>query len=151
MIRLESFMKVIKVSWIKRYSVDRIDDHWADMIDTFLKITPDTRHTIHDFGTERFNKIIKALRIVFQLNSKGSNYWLKTVDIYNLFCTTYYKEKAILIFFYHELSLNLHQSKSVLTFKCPSSSNTSMVKILTIHEIFLLHVLEVYVTFISHF
>ena len=95
--------------------------------------------------------IIKALKLVFQLNSKGSNYWLKTVDIYNLFCTKYNKEKAILIFFYHELSLNLHQSKSVLTFKCPSSSNTSMVKILTIHEIFLLHVLEVYVTFISHF
>ena len=60
MIRLESFVKAIKVSWIKRYSMDKIDDNWADMIDTFLHLTPDTRHTIHKFGPERFNKIIKA-------------------------------------------------------------------------------------------
>ena len=60
MIRLESFILAIKVSWIKRYSIDKIDDNWADMIDTFFQITPDTRHTIHDFGPERFNKIIKA-------------------------------------------------------------------------------------------
>ena len=60
MIRLESFVKAIKVSWIKRYSMDKIDDNWADMIDTFLHLTPDTRHTIHNFGPERFNKIIKA-------------------------------------------------------------------------------------------
>ena len=60
MIRLESFIKAIKVSWIKRYSIDKIDDNWADIIDTFFGITPDTRHTIHNFGPERFNKIIKA-------------------------------------------------------------------------------------------
>ena len=60
MIRLESFIKAIKVSWIKRYSVDMIDDNWADIIDTFFHITQDTRHTIHKFGPERFNKIIKA-------------------------------------------------------------------------------------------
>ena len=60
MIRLESFTKAIKVSWIKRYSVDKIDDNWADIIDTFFQITPDNRHTIHNFGPERFNKIIKA-------------------------------------------------------------------------------------------
>ena len=35
MIRLESFIKAIKVSWIKRYSIDKIDDNWADIIDTF--------------------------------------------------------------------------------------------------------------------
>ena len=60
MIQLETFIKAIKVSWIKRYSVDLIDDNWADIIDTFFQITPDTRHTIHNFGPERFNKIIKA-------------------------------------------------------------------------------------------
>ena len=59
-IRLESFVKAIKVSWIKRYSIDKIDDNWADMIDTFFHLTPDNRHTIHNFGPERFNKIIKA-------------------------------------------------------------------------------------------
>ena len=60
MIRLESFVRAIKVSWIKRYSIDMIDDNWADIIDTFFKITPNTRHIIHTFGPERFNKIIKA-------------------------------------------------------------------------------------------
>ena len=60
MIRLESFIQAIKVSWIKRYSIDKIDDNWADMIDTFFQITPNTRHIIHNFGPERFNKIIKA-------------------------------------------------------------------------------------------
>ena len=59
-IRLESFIKAIKISWIKRYSVDKIDDNWADIIDSFFQISPDTRHTIHKFGPERFNKIIKA-------------------------------------------------------------------------------------------
>ena len=60
MIRLESFIKAIKVSWIKRYSIDLIDDNWADIIDSFFHITPNTRHIIHNFGPERFNKIIKA-------------------------------------------------------------------------------------------
>ena len=60
MIRLEQFMRSIKVSWIKRYSIDRIDDNWADIIDNFFHLTPDTRHHIHRFGPERFNKIIKA-------------------------------------------------------------------------------------------
>ena len=59
MIRLEDFMKAIKVSWIKRYAIDRIDDHWADIIDTYFMVTPDTRNTILNFGPERFNKIIK--------------------------------------------------------------------------------------------
>ena len=60
LIRLESFIKAIKISWIKRYSVDKIDDNWADIIDSFFQISPDTRDTIHKFGPERFNKIIKA-------------------------------------------------------------------------------------------
>ena len=53
-------MKAIKISWIKRYSIDKINDNWADIIDSFYQLTPDTRHTIHNFGPERFNKIIKA-------------------------------------------------------------------------------------------
>ena len=60
LIRLESFTNAIKLSWIKGYSVDKIDENWADIIDNFFQLTPDTRHTIHSFGPERFNKIIKA-------------------------------------------------------------------------------------------
>ena len=60
MIKLENFSKAIKVSWIKRYIVDKIDDNWADIIDTFFHLTPDTRYKVHSYGPERFNKIIKA-------------------------------------------------------------------------------------------
>ena len=59
MIRLEDFMKAIKVSWIKRYCIDKIDDHWADIIDDYYDLTPGTRKNILEFGPERFNKIIK--------------------------------------------------------------------------------------------
>ena len=48
------------MSWIKRYSIDLLNDNWADIIDNFLNLTPDTRHKIHHYGPERFNKIIKA-------------------------------------------------------------------------------------------
>ena len=48
MICLENFIKAIKVSWVKRYSIDKIDDNWADIIDTFFQIAPDTRHTTRE-------------------------------------------------------------------------------------------------------
>ena len=99
MIRLESFMKAIKVSWIKRYCVDKIDDNWADIIDSFFKITPDTRHTINNFGPERFNKILKAdipvissLFIAYKTFRHNfptppntmDNSWLKQCAFYNM-------------------------------------------------------------------
>ena len=59
-IRVHDFTKAIKCSWIKRYCIDKLDDHWADILDTFFNLTPDTRHTINKFGPERFNPIIKA-------------------------------------------------------------------------------------------
>ena len=52
LIRLDSFTNAIKVSWIKRYTIDKIDDNWADIIDNFFQLTSDTRHTIHSFGPE---------------------------------------------------------------------------------------------------
>ena len=35
-----------------------MDDHWADILDSIFKLTPETRHTILQYGPERFNKII---------------------------------------------------------------------------------------------
>ena len=58
MIRLADFTKAIKVSSIKRYSIDKLDDNWADIIDEYFQLTPNTRHQIHKYGPERFNKII---------------------------------------------------------------------------------------------
>ena len=55
---LEDFIKAIKCSWIKRYCIDMLDDHWADILDSIFNVTPETRHTILKYGPERFNKII---------------------------------------------------------------------------------------------
>ena len=57
-IQLHNFTKAIKCSWVKRYCINKLDDHWADKLDSFFNITPDTRHTITKFGPERFNPII---------------------------------------------------------------------------------------------
>ena len=57
-IRLHDFTKAIKCSWVKRYCIDKLDDHWADKLDTFFNLTPDTRFKITKFGPERFNSII---------------------------------------------------------------------------------------------
>ena len=39
-------LKSLKISWIKRYATDRLDDHWADIIDERLKIKRKTRAQI---------------------------------------------------------------------------------------------------------
>ena len=57
-IRLEDFTKAIKCSWVKRYCIDKLDDHWADKLDTFFNVTHNTRHNVLKFGPERFNKLI---------------------------------------------------------------------------------------------
>ena len=58
LIRLNDFTKAIKCSWVKRYCIDKLDDHWADKLDTILNLTPDTRYQITQYGPERFNSII---------------------------------------------------------------------------------------------
>merc|ERR1712074_377524 len=60
MIKLDDFTLAIKISWLRRYAIINTNDHWADIIDTHLELTPDTRTNIFKFGPERFNKIIKA-------------------------------------------------------------------------------------------
>ena len=45
-IKLSDFTRAIKCSWIKRYTIDQLDDHWADMLDKHFSLTPDTRKTI---------------------------------------------------------------------------------------------------------
>ena len=73
-IRLHDFTQAIKCSWVKRYCIDKLDDHWADKLDTFFNLTPDTRHLITKFGPERFNLIISkkipALSNIFSAYKK---------------------------------------------------------------------------------
>ena len=99
MIKLEDFMNAIKVAWIKRYCIDMIDDHWADIIDEHYKLSTCRRKNLLEFGPERFNKIIKeeipVIRNLFQAyktfkhNFPTSpdtldNSWLNQCAFYNL-------------------------------------------------------------------
>ena len=99
MIKLEDFMKAIKVAWIKRYCIDMIDDHWADIIDEHYKLSTCRRKNLLEFGPERFNKIFKeeipVIRNLFQAyktfkhNFPTSpdtfdNSWLNQCAFYNL-------------------------------------------------------------------
>ena len=46
------FFKLLKIFWIKRYATDRIDDHWANIIDRELKLLKGRRPQILTWGTE---------------------------------------------------------------------------------------------------
>ena len=41
-----SLFTSLNVSWIKRYATDRLDDHWADIIDEKLKMRRNIRAQI---------------------------------------------------------------------------------------------------------
>ena len=53
-----SFFLSLKISWIKRYATDRLDDHWADIIDRELKISRGRRRQILTWGTEALTCMI---------------------------------------------------------------------------------------------
>ena len=59
MIRIYDFFHGLKCSWVRRYVIDMVDDHWADLLDIHLKLTPPTRRHVLDFGAEKFNVIVK--------------------------------------------------------------------------------------------
>ena len=59
MIDIQEFVTSIKCSWLKRYTLGRLDDHWADMLDLNFNLPKDTRHLLLEYGPERFNNIIK--------------------------------------------------------------------------------------------
>ena len=95
LIRLEDFINAIKCSWVKRFFIDKLDDHWADLLDRFFNTLPDTRHTILHYGPERFNKLISlkipGLSSIFsafktlkkQYPSTLDNSWLLQPLFYN--------------------------------------------------------------------
>ena len=60
MIDINEFISSIKCSWMKRYAIGRLDDHWADMLNTRFNLTADTKHQILEYGPEPFNQIIKT-------------------------------------------------------------------------------------------
>ena len=60
MINLTNFISTLKKSWIRRYVIDKLDENWANLVDTHLGIYMENRDKILDYGPEKFNSIIKA-------------------------------------------------------------------------------------------
>ena len=60
MINLENFTTALKTSWVRRYAIDKLYDHWADLVDTHLGIDMEDRDKILEYGPEKFLKIIQA-------------------------------------------------------------------------------------------
>ena len=48
MINLENFISALKTSWVRRYVIDKLDDHWADMVDSHLGISMLERDIVLD-------------------------------------------------------------------------------------------------------
>merc|ERR1711923_675193 len=55
-----SFFLSLKISWVKRYASDTLDDHWADLIDLQLKVDRPNRSQILNWGTEAFNDLVDS-------------------------------------------------------------------------------------------
>ena len=84
-------------------------DHWADIIDTHLGLTTETRTNVFKFGPERFNRIIKlnlpaisgimaAYKIFAQqfpnTIESNDNSWLQQPIFYNCNFTRKYPGKG---------------------------------------------------------
>ena len=55
-----SFFLSLKISWVKRYASDALDDHWADLIDLQLNVDRTNRSQILSWGTEAFNDLVDS-------------------------------------------------------------------------------------------
>ena len=55
---IKKFTQALKSSFVMTY-MRKTDDHWCDRIDQSLKLTPDSRHQILDWGDLKFTGIIK--------------------------------------------------------------------------------------------
>ena len=58
--KVSEFFNSLKCSWIRRYAITKVNDHWADQIDLFFNLTPDCRSDLLLWGSERFNEIVKS-------------------------------------------------------------------------------------------
>ena len=64
MIKLDHFFQALKTSWINRY-INGLDDHWADLIDMELNLTPNTRNRLPHIGADH-PKILKIINSKLQ-------------------------------------------------------------------------------------
>ena len=61
-INIKDFFSGLKLSWIRRYALNKINDHWCDIIDTLCGIEDiNDRKKILSWGSEYFTEAIKKL------------------------------------------------------------------------------------------
>ena len=61
-INIKDFFSGLKLSWIRRYALNKINDHWCDIIDTLCGIENiNDRQKILSWGSEYFTEAIKNL------------------------------------------------------------------------------------------
>ena len=59
-INIKDFFSGLKLSWIRRYALNKINDHWCDIIDTLCGIEDiNDRKKILSWGSEYFTEAIK--------------------------------------------------------------------------------------------
>ena len=63
-IRIRDFLTGLRVSWIRRYSIEKYDDHWTDLLDQLLGIEKEDRHNILTWGNCSFNAAIAQGKII---------------------------------------------------------------------------------------
>ena len=63
MIKIADFFQSLRLSWIRRYAIGHgqpLDDHWCDILDMILDVTPQERLSILNRGSEFLtNKVLK--------------------------------------------------------------------------------------------
>ena len=62
---MSSYFEGLQLAWMKRYTVEAYQDHWTDILDNCLNITPATRKTILKWGDQKFTPPITKCKTPF--------------------------------------------------------------------------------------
>ena len=66
-INIKDFFSGLKLGWIRRYALDKINDHWCDILDTLCGIEDiSDRKKMLSWGSEYFTEPIKKATLVSQ-------------------------------------------------------------------------------------
>ena len=63
-IRIRDFLMGIKISWVRRYTTLKYDDHWTDLLDSMLGVNLEDRHKILSWGNRAFDQVVSQGKIV---------------------------------------------------------------------------------------
>ena len=59
MIKIADFFQSLRLSWVRRYAIGHgkpLDDHWCDILDAILEVSPQERLSILNRGSEFLTK-----------------------------------------------------------------------------------------------